>query len=516
MCVYVTDAIAALPPTIQSRESLEFDGSSVLLLQQIALRASERWAWIRLRVERELTDGMAENAPGAQAQARLPASQRQSRLVLAIVFVGALVWGGWSWWADRRFRDEITAIELEMANGRFAIAARDLIVLLEREPDAGEAAFLLGRCEQERGRTLAAGQAFARIAPGSAYAHKAILARMRLAHDKGQFAAAEQLINEVADDPRSDRAHVRALLVPIYSQLGRLDEAQRLLEDWWEHLNEMGEGASEPAIDQVRMHIELALRPNPVEDVRTYLDQASKLAPDDDRVWLGRANLAVRTGEYDAANRLLDACLSRRPEDVPVWWARLNWGIATNKTDKVEEAMKHIPAALASLAQIHRLSAWLCAQRGDVAGERQQLEALVAANPDDLAALNQLIQLAVQHGQPALAVDFGRKKEEIERLRARYQKLFDRNQPNRDAEEMSELADQLGRTFEARGFLTIEIAEDPARDDLRSRLLELNHKSRAVENRTETLADAVARALGNDGMNAEKTAKKVSSPEMPG
>ena len=466
--------------------------------------------------ERELGDGMAEDAAGAQAQAQMPAGHRQSRLVLAIVFVGVLVWGGWSWWADRRFREEITAIELEMANGRFAIAARDLNVLLEREPSSGEAAFLLGRCEQERGRTLAAAKAFARIAPGSAYAHKAILARMRLAHDKGQFAAAEELIGEVADDPRSDRAHVRALLVPIFSQLGRLDEAERLIEDWWEHLNELGEGASEPAIDQVRMHIELAFRPNPVENVRTYLDQASKLAPDDDRVWLGRANLAIRTGAFDEANRLLDACLSRRPEDVPVWRARLDWGVAANKPDTVEQAMKHIPAAAASLAQIVRLSAWFCAHRGDVAGERRQLESLVAANPDDLTALERLAQLAVQRGQPALALDFGRKKEAIERLRARYLKLFDRNQPSRDAEEMSHLAGQLGRTFEARGFLTIEIAEDPARDDLRVRLLELNHKSRAVEHRTESLADAVARALGNDGTNAEKRAKMVNSPEMPG
>ena len=50
------------------------------------------------------------------------------------------------------------------------------------------------------------------------------------------------------------------------------------------------------------MHIELTFKPNPIENVRAYLDQASKLAPDDDRVWLGRANLAIRTGNYDDAS----------------------------------------------------------------------------------------------------------------------------------------------------------------------------------------------------------------------
>ena len=52
--------------------------------------------------------------------------------------------------------------------------------LLERDPDDGEAAILLGRCEQERGRFEAAADALARVTPGSELAHKAILARMRL------------------------------------------------------------------------------------------------------------------------------------------------------------------------------------------------------------------------------------------------------------------------------------------------------------------------------------------------
>lgn len=112
--------------------------------------------------------------------------------------------------------------------------------------------------------------------------------------------------------------------MPIYNQLGRFDEAERLVEERWEHLNEMGEGASEPAIDLVRMHIQLTFKPNPVKDVRAYLESAASLAPDDDRVWLGRANLAIRTGAYDESRWWLDACLNRRPADLPVWRARLS------------------------------------------------------------------------------------------------------------------------------------------------------------------------------------------------
>ena len=34
----------------------------------------------------------------------------------------------------------------------------------------------------------------------------------------------------------NERTALRVLLVPLYSQLGRLGEASRLIEDQWEHL----------------------------------------------------------------------------------------------------------------------------------------------------------------------------------------------------------------------------------------------------------------------------------------
>ena len=76
----------------------------------------------------------------------------------------------------------------------------------------------------------------------------------------------------------------------------------------------------------------------PVEAVRAGFELAARQAPNDDRVWLGRANLAIRTAEYDEAEQWLDACLRKRSEDLPVWRARLDWGIATNRIDAVQQA----------------------------------------------------------------------------------------------------------------------------------------------------------------------------------
>jgi enediyne biosynthesis protein E4 len=437
-------------------------------------------------------------------------NRRRASIALSLLGVASFLWAAWVWYADQRYQTTIHAIELEMANRRFGIAARELSRLLERDPHDAEAAILLGRCEKERGRTKAAAEALARVAPGSPLAHKAILARMRLFHDQGQFAAAEQLIEEAAQDPHNNSAHVRVLLVPIYSQLGRVEEALRLLEEWWEDLSLNGEGASERAIDQVRMHIELALKPNPVEQVRAYLDQAYQMAPDDDRMWLGRANLALRTGDYAEATRWLDACLKRRPQDIPVWSARLTLGIATTRTDLVRQALSNLPADAATAGQIRRLGTWLASQRGDHESERRQLERLVAVDPADRKALDRLVQLTETAGQPGRAQNFRAKMAEIEPLRARYEKLFDRNQPIRDAEEMAQIGERLGRTFEARAFLTVEIAEDKERKDLRQDLERLSRRSPVAPTRGRTLAEVLAHEVGNDEKVDVTPARRLS------
>jgi predicted Zn-dependent protease len=230
-----------------------------------------------------------------------------------------------------------------------------------------------------------------------------------------------------------------------------------------------------------------------VENVRAYLEQAASLAPGDDRVWLGRANLAIRTGAYDEAERLLDDCLKRRPEDIPVWRARLNWGLATNRLDTVQQAMTYLPATESSPAQVHRLKAWFASKQSDVVTERRELEYLLSEDPADLKTIDRLAQLTERAGQPDQSAALLRKKAEIVELRARYEKLFDRNQPIRDAEEMASLAKQLGRNFEARVFITVAISEEPEREDLQQNLRQLpSQNSKPGTVRGRTLAEVVA------------------------
>ena len=79
------------------------------------------------------------------------------------------------------------------------------------------------------------------------------------------------------------------------------------------------------------------------------------MASNDDRVSLGRADLAIREGSFDLAARLLGNCLRRRPDDVPVSRHELNWAMATNQLAMVLQALEHLPADAFAPAQIHKL-----------------------------------------------------------------------------------------------------------------------------------------------------------------
>jgi predicted Zn-dependent protease len=408
-------------------------------------------------------------------------AQQWTTMGVATVAALAVLWGGWKWWEYRRYKKAMADITADVDEARYGTAGRKLTELLAWRPDSAEALYLLGTCEMARGRAEAAAEAWSKVAPDTRFAPMAILGRMQLAMERGRLAEAEDIISEALADPRVDGSSLPILLGPIYCQQGRLDETLRLIETRWDALNRSGEGVTEPAIDLVRAHIDLRLLPVPVDVIRAALDHAGKLAEDDDRVWLGKANLAIREGSYDEAARWLDACQRRRPEDPAVWRARLDWAVASNRVREAEEALNHLPPGTLTPALVHRIAAWFADRRGDQEARRQALERLVAADSSDFPAMCILGEIAKTEGDSDRARELNRQKAETETLMHRYQYLHARNQPLRDAAELARLALRLGQRFEARAFLTLACHIDSDRADLRRELAQLTDSGSGID-----------------------------------
>src|SRR6516225_7115397 len=141
---------------------------------------------------------MATGTAAEQSSGRDRPARRRALGVGLLVGAG-LLFGGWMWWSDRRYKDAMLEIEDQVAKGRYSAACRNLEALLDRKADAnGELRYLLGWCELARGHIEAADKAWASVVPGTEFSERAILGRMRLWQQNGRLARAERLVSEAA------------------------------------------------------------------------------------------------------------------------------------------------------------------------------------------------------------------------------------------------------------------------------------------------------------------------------
>ena len=308
----------------------------------------------------------------------------------------------------------------EIEGGRHAVAARELRSLLAWDPirPGPSTCWDLARGRGEH--RDAAAEAWARVPPASRFAVAAILGRMELDVEGGRLADAERLILQAVADPRIDAFELALEFGPVYAKEGRVEDAQKLIECGLDGPERGGPGRhGSRRFSWSDCTSSCRRRSDPVEAIRSLLDRAGRFAPEDDRVWLGKANLAIRTGSLVEAGKWLDACLRRRPDDVSVWRARLDWAMASNRLDEALEAMRHLPAVEEPPARAQRWAAWLAAADGDPEAERARSESVIRDDPTDFAAYDRLIELAIQDGQPARADELRRKKSDDPAARGR-------------------------------------------------------------------------------------------------
>ncbi len=236
--------------------------------------------------------------------------------------------------------------------------------------------------------------------------------------------------------PKRDRG-----LVLLLRMEGRFDEARRWLEDGFGEM-------SSPVVTLRRLY-KLDVDPFPVEGVRRALDRAGKQARDDDRVWLARAHLAMRLGDFAEAEHWLLACLVRRPEEPAVWRMKLELGLARDRIDEVRQALPHLPAHLEPENRVDSLRAWLAKREGHVEAERNALRQLIDLNPADARALDRLARLEAQAGRFSDAAKIRDAIRTIDQNRTQYISLLASAAPESHASELARLALRLGRRFDS-------------------------------------------------------------------
>ena len=300
------------------------------------------------------------------------------------------------------------------------------------------------------------------------------LARASRAQLAGRFAEAERILLARIRRPGVPPLEARKRIVELYWLEGRLDDVCGMAEDTWREAIRIGDRDDARSMLLLRIAAGLCrtapgLNPIPVARIAESLDLAISQSPRDDRVWLGRGYLAMRSGRLAEAESWFDACRRARPDDPAVWRACLEWALAADRDDRVLEAMTHLPAAGESSARVDELRAWLVGHRGDFGAEREALERVVAADPAAISAIERLAEFAARDGDAEAAAQLRRRKGSLDEALHQYRARFRSGNLDRDAPEMAQLAETLGRHFEARALRTIAglpepVGSDPDRD----------------------------------------------------
>ena len=400
----------------------------------------------------------------------------------ALAVIWLVYWGFASW----RFRADLARAVRELETGHHGAARDRLAGLSARWPGQPVVEFSLGVCEQALGQTDRALEAWARIPPQSPFAAQIALPRAQaLILNRGQFSAAEEILETAIKSRDSSSIEARQTLARLYFWQGRLREMRRLLQAGWTLAPDRAAA--------LREYWKLDTDPIPTVAIQAALDLAERKAPNDDRAWLARANLATRSGRFDDGLKWLDDCVKARPDDLAVWEGRLDWAVAARNDDEVWRALAHLTVDRVSATDILALEAWLAARRGLAGREQRALESLAALEPGHSQALERLAVLAREGGRPDCAAKCLRDKLAIDRAKERYRDLLATGVPTTKFEELATLAEALGRGFEARGWWALLAVAQPDNPKFRAALDRLRPGTASIARASgQTLADLLA------------------------
>jgi tetratricopeptide (TPR) repeat protein len=377
---------------------------------------------------------------------------------LELAGLGAMLallgWVGWWVFWGWRFESDLSQARQLMKSNRFDAAKRILSRLPSPWYGQPEVVYRIGLCERAQGNIQAAVAAWSRVDSHSPWYTQAGLARASaLVTELGRFSDAETLLLSLMRDPGAARDDVRNTLSELYFWEGRRGAIRRLLERDYRF-------AADPVLE-LRSHWRVDNAVTLLEKVRFEVDQASRFAPNDDRVWLAQANVATQTGRFAEALGWLDRCVQARPLDSAVWRARLDWARAAGNLTEARRAMAFVPAQELTDDEQLELRAWIASRTQNPQAERDALERLVSIVHAP-AHFERLATVAWDSGQHERARSLRQRKAELDVAKDRYRLLLEGSITPEHFAELANIAEMLGRRFEAQGWWSLRARSAPS------------------------------------------------------
>jgi tetratricopeptide (TPR) repeat protein len=382
-------------------------------------------------------------------------------------------------WLDRKRTDsELKQIRAQMESGRFATARKGLAELASGWFPDPEVLYRLGECERALGHFDLAQVAWSRVPAGSQYASLASAASADDLINRGEYSRAEVLLLSVR--PRSDAEQyaIERALIRLYRFLGRDEEVKRLLRASLVR-------SPDPAADLKELWL-TEFTPVPVEALEFSLKKANS---EDDRVWLGLANVSTLTGRYEEAGKWLESCRAKRPNDPAVARAALDLATAQGDPRAILTAAESLSEHDVSPEAIAEIRARLASQLDAPGRELESWLAVLDQNPGHAFALERLAALSAARGEPAKAQEYRERKTKIDLAKDRFRRILLDNDLYEKARELAELARQLGLEFESRGW---SILAEFRREGWATHAASLTVRQESEESSARSLASLLA------------------------
>ena len=248
----------------------------------------------------------------------------------------------------------------------------------------------------------------------------------------------------------------------------------------------------------------------PIQQLHDQLERPRTEAPQDDRVRLCQANLAIRLSHLLEARNAIDECLSGGPR-IP--WSgrptRLGGGEpSTRPGDRGGQAHPRQPARP---GPAERLRAWLADQRGDL--QRRRLPRSESSNSSRATRGRPFALPSWRSWGPSRAgARLLEHKVGIDRTARAYRDVLSQGVPTGQFASLH-LAESLGRWFEAMGWWTLALSRGEATTKAREGLARVAPKPSSLDPLNIPAGVSLANLLTPAGKDVVGQNRASPSPE---